>query len=359
MPIPYSPLPDWNYSIGEPQARAVFRQQAEDFRVWEMPLVEVEGSGSHLWLELEKRNANTNWVAGQLAQAAGAAARDVGFAGMKDRRGVTSQWFSIALQEADNADWESWNIPDVTILQGKLHGRKLKRGALKGNRFRITLRQVTGEPGELEQRLQQVAEQGVPNYFGPQRFGHGGLNVQRGAHWLTHGGRLPRNKKSIYLSSVRSYLFNQVLSERVGEANWNLLIDGDVAVLDGSRSLFPCELPDPELQGRCAEFDIHPTGPLPGDGGRVLPAGPAEALEQAVLHQDNPLLESLQSQRIESGRRSLRVRPAGLAWQWQGPDSDLVLEFELPPGAYATSVLRELVSTEPGTISDKSGTEGK
>lgn len=355
MPRAYSPLPGWNWFLGKPLVSAVIRARAEDFRVWELPLIAAEGSGTHLWLEVEKRNANTNWVAERLAQAAGVAVRDVGFAGMKDRRGISSQWYSLALQEADNADWQDWRIPDVTILQGKLHGRKLKRGALKGNRFRITLRQLAGEPEKLEQRLQQIAEHGVPNYFGPQRFGHGGRNVERGVHWLENGGRLPRNKKSIYLSSVRSFLFNQVLSERVEQANWNRLIDGDVAILEGSRSLFPCDVPDQEMKQRCAEFDIHPTGPLAGDGGRVLPTAAAAELEQSVLRPDQRLAEALVSRRVESARRSLRVRPFDLSWEWEGPD--LVLKFELPAGAYATSVLRELVLTEPGTISDKGGTE--
>lgn len=345
-----SPLPDWNRSLGKPSASAVLRSRPEDFRVWELPLVEADGSGSHLWVEVEKRNANTNWVAQRLAHSAGVPSRDVGFAGMKDRHAVTSQWFSVCLQEAGNKDWQDWTIPDVTIIQGVHHGRKLKRGALKGNRFRIVLKQLSGNTGSLEQRLQDISEQGVPNYFGQQRFGHGGQNVQRGAQWLTHGGRLPRSKRSIYLSSVRSYLFNQLLSLRVEQSSWNQLIDGDVAILDGSRSLFPCKMPDPDLLQRCLDFDIHPSGPLPGEGGRVRPERLAAELEQNALSADQAVITALAARRVEAARRSLRVRPGHFTWDWR--DSDLVLKFELPAGAYATSVLRELVSTDRDTISD-------
>jgi tRNA pseudouridine13 synthase len=240
---------------------------------------------------------------------------------MKDRHGVTSQWFSVALQEARDSSWQDWEIPDAVILAAHLHNRKLKRGALRGNRFRIVVRQLEGRVPGLEDRLQIVKAQGVPNYFGPQRFGHGGRNVSQGVRWLEHGGRLPRNKKSIYLSSVRSYLFNKVLSRRVDLGNWNRIVDGDIASLDGSHSTFPCRMPDQELTLRCEQFDIHPSGPLPDRGGS---AGVGEAAE------------------IEGGELAPH----------EALVRGLVLEFELSSGGYATSVLRELVTTGPVTISE-------
>jgi tRNA pseudouridine13 synthase len=350
MPQPSFSLPDWTRFLGIPRATGVLRAQPEDFRVRELPLITPEGEGTHLWLHVEKRGANTQWVAGQIARAAGVARRDVGYAGLKDRRGVTRQWFSVALQEAGNSEWAAWSIADVEILDGVLHPRKLKRGALKGNRFHIVLRNLAGDLDDLELRLGQVAAEGVPNYFGPQRFGHGGLNVQRAAQWLDRGGRLDRNKKSIYLSAVRSFLFNQVLDQRVRQGKWNRLVDGDVALLDGSRSIFACSLPDPETERRCAEFDIHPTGPLPGRGGRVVVSGPAAALEQEVLDASSDWVDALAAKGLEAARRSLRVRPAGFEWQREG--CDLVLEFDLPAGAYATSLVRELVSLDESTISE-------
>ena len=340
-------LPTWAWLLGQPGARGVMRSSPEDFRVQELPLVQPEGIGSHLWLEIEKRGANTNWVADQLARSAGVKSRDVGFAGMKDRHGVTSQWFSIALQEAANSDWASWSIKDVTVLQAQRHGRKLRRGALAGNRFHIVLRELQGETGDLLERIEKVDLLGVPNYFGPQRFGHGGRNVQRAREWLEGGGRIRRNQRSIYLSSARSYLFNQLLSARVQQGNWNRLLDGDVAMLDGSRSVFPCTLPDAELVKRCAEFDIHPTGPLPGRG-QAGTHREALALEEAVLEADSKLVEALAAAGVDAARRSLRLRPRGLECELD--DDVLRLEFELPAGAYATSLLRELVTVSDGSI---------
>jgi tRNA pseudouridine13 synthase len=338
--------------LGEPETSGSIRSRVEDFQVTELPLVEPVGEGMHLWLEIEKREANTHWVAERLAAAAGIHPRDVGYAGLKDRRAVTTQWFSVALQEASSPDWESWQIPDASILQARLHSRKLKRGALRGNRFRIVVRELTGDPEGLEERLQSVATDGVPNYFGSQRFGHGGRNVERGVRWLEYGGRLPRNKRSIYLSAVRSELFNRVLSARVERENWNRIVDGDVALLDGSRSMFPCQMPDPELEQRCAGLDIHPTGPLPGSDGRLLAERTALEIETTALAGQQVAVAGLASAGLEAARRSLRLYPTEFEWAWEGPD--LVLSFGLPAGGYATSVLRELVSVNEATISEES-----
>lgn len=348
MTAPSSGLPDWNRFLGKPVARGVIRALPGDFRVEEIPLISLQGEGSHLWLEVEKTGANTNWVAGQLARCAGVKGRDVGFAGMKDRHGVTRQWFSIAMQEARDDDWSSWSIQGVRLLQAERHTRKLRRGALAGNRFEIVVREFAGESAEVLDRSGRAVAEGLPNYFGPQRFGHGGRNVERARAWLCGGARIRRNQRSIYLSAARSYLFNRVLSARVERADWNRLLDGEMASLDGSRAVFSCTLPDAELERRCAEFDIHPSGPLPGRE-RGGPEREAKALEDDLLADERPLVDALAAAGVEAGRRSLRFRPAGLEC---AVDKDvLTLRFELPPGCYATSLLRELVSVQDATIS--------
>jgi tRNA pseudouridine13 synthase len=347
------PLPDWAFVDGKPAARGVIRSSLEDFRVEEIPVIAPSGEGNHLWLEVEKRGANTNWVAAQLARAAGVTGRDVGYAGMKDRHGVTRQWFSIGLQEAENDDWQSWSIADTAILGGTRHQRKLQRGTLAGNRFRLVVRRVDGDRDELAGRLERVREQGVPNYFGPQRFGHQGRNIPQAAAWLEKGGRIPRNRRSIYLSSIRSFLFNEVLSARVAGGNWNRIVAGDIAMLDGSRSTFHCDDADKDLDERCSAFDIHPTGPLPGAGGKQ-PRDEAEFLEQRVLAGHRPLIEGLARKGVEASRRSLRLRPAGLEWERDG--DALALAFELSPGGYATSVLRELLQSDD--VAARSGKMG-
>jgi len=342
-------IPDWNRVAGAPSVRGVIRAEAEDFQVEEIPLITPLGEGSHLWLEIRKRNANTEWVARQLAALAGVPGRDIGFAGMKDRHGVTSQWFSIALQEAENSNWQEWKLPDAEILAAYYHNRKLRRGALRGNRFRILVRALEGRLEELDNRLRTVAAQGVPNFFGPQRFGHGGRNVSQGVRWLERGGRLTRNKKSIYLSAVRSFLFNELLARRVELGNWNRIIDGDIACLDGSHSTFPCAMPDPELTRRCEAFDIHPGGPLPGAGG-PQPERDAAEIENRVLAPYEAQVFGLIKAGLKSGRRPLRLLPKDLRWSQAG--DQLSLEFSLASGGFATSVLRELVSIEAATISE-------
>ena len=336
-------LPDWPFSLGAPEVSGCIRMHLEDFCVREIPQFIPSGEGNHLWLEVEKRGANTHWVAEQLAASAGIPARDVGYAGMKDRHGVTSQWFSVALQEARYPDWQGWQIPDVVFLQVQHHNRKLKRGALNGNRFEIVVRELDGHIEGLEERLAQLDKAGMPNYFGPQRFGFHGNNVLRGMNWLEHGGRLPRNKRSIYISSVRSFLFNQVLARRVSLRNWNRILDGEIAMLNGSHSVFPCPMPDPELTRRCGTFDIHPTGPMPGNGG-MRPEREAGILEEEILAGHSTMIEALSKNGARAERRSLRLVPENLQFDLNG--ANLTLTFDLPAGTYATTLLRELVTCD-------------
>jgi tRNA pseudouridine13 synthase len=347
-------LPDWAHYLGSPSARGVIRSAQEDFRVWEVPIVSPSGEGNHLWLEIEKRGANTDWVAGRLAALAGAPRRDVGFAGMKDRHGVTTQWFSVGLQEADNDDWPSWRIEGVTVLQAERHGRKLRRGTLAGNRFRIVVRELDGDRAELQDRIDRLAGDGFPNYFGPQRFGHGGRNVERARRWLLSGGRVKRAQRGLFLSAARSLLFNRVLSARIGQDSWNRLLDGEQAILDGRRPVFTCELPDPELERRSAALEIHPTGPLPGRGPSGVERAAAQC-ESAALAGEEGLVEALAAAGVESARRSLRGVPRGLSAAFDG--DALVLDFTLAAGSFATSLLRELVSVQDASTFRLKGSE--
>ena len=335
-------LPQWPRFLGPPAARGELRSHPEDFQVDELPQVSPSGAGAHLWVQLTKRGANTDWIAGQLAQAAGCAARDVGYAGMKDRHAVTTQWFSIPIEVEKEVPWREWQIPDATIVQAVRHQKKLKRGVLTGNRFKIVVRNIQGDSDELLMRLEQIVLRGLPNYFGPQRFGHAGDNVWKGARWLAEGGLIPRSKQSIYLSAVRSFLFNQVLAQRVRQGNWDQLLDGDVVMLDGTHSVFHCDAGDPQQAQRCREFDLHPTGPLPGNAG-FAPQGLAAKMEAAVLEPYRELIEGLCKARVDADRRSLRLRVESLHWELI--EDKLQLDFVLPPGSYATTVIDELVAT--------------
>lgn len=342
-------MPVWPFYLGKPAASGLIRQSPEDFIVEEIPRVVPAGEGSHLWLWVEKRSANTDWVAKELAKCTASAARDVGYAGLKDRHAITRQWFSLPYTDLVEPKLKDAGIEGVQILKCVRHTKKLKRGTLDGNRFELVVQnlQVDHSNGsldsqgdDLEKRLRQVRDEGVPNYFGPQRFGHGGRNVQQGLDLLSRRVRIPRNKRSIYLSAIRSYLFNQVLAERVEKGNWATVISGELAMLNGSQSVFLCENADAEIEDRCRRLDIHPSGPMPGEKG-TQPSGQVFELEQAVLQQWPQLTSLLQAQRLEASRRSLRLYPLDMAWQLT--DNMLKLTFALPPGAYATTVLRELL----------------
>lgn len=331
-------LPDWTHALGEPAAHAELRNTAGDFAVVEELGFALSGDGEHDYLFVEKTNLTTNRVALDLARAAAVPRKSIGFAGMKDRRARTRQWFSVHRSAGQDVDWQQLDVDGLTVLESTRHRRKLKRGAHRGNRFRIVLRNIQDPASSIAPRLERIRAEGVPNYFGEQRFGWGGGNVAL-AQSLFDGRSLPRDKRSIALSAARSLIFNDLLSARVADASWNTLIDGDVAGLDGSGSVFNVDAVDDELAARCAALDVHPTGPLWGAGAPMSNGTPAE-MERRVAASHAALKHGLE-EKTQEGRRSLRVAARDLAWLPAG--ETLKLEFTLPRGAFATAIIRELV----------------
>ncbi len=329
------------YAYQGPLGRGVIRTEPEDFRVVELPVTEPDGEGEHCLLEIEKCNTNTDWVARLLAEHAGVQLRDVSYAGMKDRHAVTRQWFSVHLPGKPDPDWQALNSPELKVLQVGRHGRKLRTGALKGNRFTIRVRDFNGPSELLEERMAAIRQQGMPNFFGPQRFGHQGRNLDM-ARALFAGKlkRLTRNKRGIYLSAARSYLFNTVLSHRVADGSWNKLLDGERFLLAGSRSSFLADEIDSELTGRYLEHDIHNSGPLWGKG-EVGVSGDVARLESEVLEGFNEEKEGLERLGLKMERRALRALAGDLEWSLEG--DTLELSFSLPKGSFATVLLRECV----------------
>ncbi|SCZ56063.1 tRNA pseudouridine(13) synthase TruD [Thiohalomonas denitrificans] len=335
---------EWAFAHGGPAGTGVIRTAPEDFRVDEIPLVTPDGAGEHVLLHVEKRGANTDFVARLLTRLAGVRPVDVSFAGMKDRHAVTTQWFSVRLGGSDEPDWSALESDEVRILDSIRHGRKLRRGALKGNRFSLVVREVEADRGELQERLEIIKAQGVPNYFGPQRFGRGAGNLDR-AEALFRGEFRERNrtKRGLYLSAARSWLFNRVLSERVLTNTWNRPLTGEVLMLDGRSAVFPGEADDSALPGRVGAGEIHPTGPLWGEGHR-MPAEDALRLEDQVLTGLDSFKEGLEAARLKQERRALRLPVRHLEWNLQ--TDTLEIAFQLDPGTYATTVLRELLEVE-------------
>lgn len=302
---------------------ALLRAEPEDFVVEEVLDSDFTGSGEHLYLLLRKRNLNTRWLADRLAELCQVPSLAVGYAGLKDRRAVTTQWFSIATPAEPDLDALRQRLGDgerVELLAQARHGRKLRRGQHEANRFAIRLRQVTTARDVLEQRLAAIAAQGVPNYFGEQRFGHGGSNLSAFADRL-QDGRLPKRmpRRDLVLSAARSWLFNRVLAARVQEGSWNR---------------------------RDEDEPLSDTGPLWGRGRSPLSAQ-WEAGERTWLAPWEPWLYALEHAGLSQERRPLCLRPREFSWQWlPGSDlqagKDLLISFVLPPGTFATAVLREL-----------------
>jgi tRNA pseudouridine13 synthase len=332
-------------AYGGPLIEGVLRAQPADFRVEEVLGFEPSGSGEHAFLLIQKTDANTEWVARQLAQAAGVPPMAVGYAGLKDRHAITRQTFTIQLPGRADPDWSALSIAGVEVVAATRHNRKLKRGAHRGNRFGVRVRDVVGERDAVDARVRTIGERGVPNYFGEQRFGRDGGNVAL-AEAMFAGRRMPRAQRSIALSAARSFLFNATLAARVDASTWDRAVDGDVWMLDGTHAIFGPEPWSDDLAQRLASLDIHPTGPMWGRGD-LRTRDAARALEEQLPVEHPVLTQGLEQAGLEQERRALRLVAADLVHTWEAHDT-LFLQFTLGQGAFATTVLRELCDWHSG-----------
>ncbi|WP_062067139.1 tRNA pseudouridine(13) synthase TruD [Cellvibrio sp. OA-2007] len=295
-------------------ATAIFRAQPEDFQVDEELGYVPSGSGEHVFLHVCKRGENTAWVAGKIAELAGVNVTDVGYCGRKDRHAVTAQWFSVYLPKAPEPDWTLLNTESIQLLSVSRHQTKLRRGEHQQNNFVIRLRNVqTDDRSLLQQKIDSIFTQGVPNYFGEQRFGLGGNNLQEAEAILVGGKRYrDKQKRGLMLSAARSYLFNQVLAARVLANNWANQIDG--------------------------EINPNPSGPLWGRG-RPLVSGALLELEQNALADWAAWCDGLEHAGLSQERRALQLIPRNARSVWEG--DDLILYFSLDAGEFATAILHE------------------
>lgn len=329
-------LPSLPRAHGTTLGRGTLKAQPDDFIVEEELGFAPSGSGQHLLLRVRKRAANTRWIASALAKLAGCRPADVGYAGMKDRHAVATQWFSVPRLAGSSRDWAAHRDTDFDVLEAHPHSRKLPRGALAGNRFIIRVRDTQVAEDALAARLGEIRDRGVPNYFGPQRFGRGGSNLERIQAGLQ---QLHPQERGFVLSAARSLVFNAVLAARVLDGTWERLQAGDVANLDGRGSVFPVAVADASLVERCARLEIHPTGPL---WGRGLPASQAGVQERELSVQEElpHACRLVEEARLEQERRSLRLRVGEL--QWRRDEHGWLFQFRLGRGGFATVVLREI-----------------
>ncbi len=336
-------MEDYSFLRGKPETTARFRSMPADFIVDEVLNLDLDGEGEHLFVKIEKIGMNTAFVAKHIATVCGVRDRDVGYSGMKDRHAVATQWFSVHLPGKPDPRLGDLETQGLRVITGRRNKRKLRRGAHAGNDFVLTLRDVSGDRDQLESRLQDIAESGFPNYFGEQRFGHNGQNVERARVLFSIDRKRHKRdrKQGIYLSAARSYLFNRVLSRRIAENRYRRIDCGDVLMLEGSRSVFVVDRPDDALQSRLRDGDVHITGPMWG-GGKTVTSTAQHEWELSCMAGEEVLCDGLPRHKIKHERRALRARAADLAWQW--PDSEtLQISFHLGNGSYATSMLREFV----------------
>ncbi len=335
-------LPDWPRAFGSDRPAARIRLRPEDFRVVECLPFQASGDGEFVLLQVEKRQLNTLEAAKRLAQHANVDRAAVSYAGMKDRHAVTRQHFSVHLIKRPEPDWSLLNTSELVVLSSQRHHRKLRIGALAGNQFEIVLRDCDGSLSE--QVIEQIAAVGLPNYYGPQRFGRAGTNLQAAAKWLINPRRrIRRDQRSRWLSVARSFLFNEYLALRVDRGDWQQLLQGDVMMLDGSDSVFPSTA-DERLADRLKSGDLHIAGRLWGKG-TSLAVAEALALENQVAAEHELWVDGLHRFGVAAAHRALRVIPKAFSvtaidhGTWR-------LSFELPAGSFATAVLRELVWAE-------------
>lgn len=335
-------IPTWPYAYGGPSGQGVLRASPEDFVVTEELSFVPSGAGEHVFVKIQKTSENTEYVARLLARFANVRQRDVSFAGLKDRHAVTTQWFSIWLPGKPMPDWSQLAAANIQILDVLRHTKKLRRGVIAANHFNIVIRDWQGDLVRTEQQLQAIQHLGVPNYFGEQRFGHAGQNVTQALR-LFAGAKVKREQRSMYLSAARAFLFNQLLSLRVAEANWNQALPGDVFILNGSHSFFKADAAQEALLNqRLASMDIHPSGILYG-AGQTEVSDTVAAIEDSVLARYPEITQGLLQEQLEQDRRPLRVAVLDLAWQQLTPNA-LAIQFSLPAGSYATAVIREIIA---------------
>jgi len=335
-----------------PAITGLLKQTPEDFEVEEIPAYLPSGEGEHLYLWIEKRELNTPDAARLLARALQTRPENAGWAGLKDRRAVTRQWLSFQCPTTPSP--ESIDVPGVRVLSISRHANKLRTGHLRGNRFRLRLSAVPeGQERSVEEALTHLQSAGMPAYFGTQRFGFGGKNLSSAYAWIVGGERAPQKPflRKLFVSALQGALFNAWLGERIENKTFGSALLGDLMRKEDTGGVFLCE--DPSVDGsRIERWEISATGPMFGARMKA-PAHEALARESEQLARYGVTMEHFSRvERFGEGtRRPARVRPDQVSVERAGPD--LLLNFGLPRGAYATELVSELLKTRDLRLSEE------
>lgn len=327
-----------------PRATGVIRSEADDFVVDEELGFDPSGEGEHVFLQIRKRYLNTDQVAKLIQRVSGAPRRAISWSGLKDRNACTSQWFGVHLpgRGMESAeDWRELEGEQLNLLTVQRHHRKLRVGTHRANRFSICVRDLDA-PDLLDALVQQVQQSGVPNYFGEQRFGRNGANLERAPSVLSRPRPKRRDfQRGMLLSAIRSWVFNVCLDARVRDASWDHCLPGDALQFDGSGSFFVAEEATADHSDRLMQQEVHVTGPLWGAGDPPV-LGEALERERKLRLAAEEFCQLMEQAGLRQERRALRLIPRDLECVRAGADQ-VRISFCLPRGAYATSVLRELV----------------
>jgi len=320
------------------------RDQPQDFQVEEVPAYAPEGRGEHLFVRFRKTDLNTPEAVRRIAEALGVDAREAGWAGLKDRRAVTSQWASFHRADPDAA--RALVLPGIEILEAARHPHKIRTGHLRSNRFVIRIRGAREHLTTAGQTIEQLSQHGAPNYYGEQRFGRDGANLTRARAWLLEGAPPPRDRfqRKLIASTLQSEIFNQWLAARVRAGALDQVVQGDLMRKEDSGGLFIASDVGAAAE-RMQRWEISPTGPMLGAKMR-WPEGEAERLERALCERWGLTTERLEQLRtlLPGTRRVARIRPADVRLG-EYPEG-LEVAFTLPKGAYATVILRELLKPD-------------
>lgn len=329
------------YLNSKPVAQGKLKAQPEHFKVNEILGYELEGQGEHLMVRIRKTGENTSFVANELAKACGVKSKDVSWAGLKDRHAVTEQWLSVHLPKGETPDFTQFlaSYPSIEILQTTRHNKKLRPGDLWGNQFEVTLSEVN-DVDDVLSRLETISQKGVPNYFGNQRFGRDGNNVEEARRWGRENVRTRnQNKRSLYLSAARSWIFNHIVSARIEQGDFNHFIEGDIA-LNNDEVLNVTQESLSDFNAKLGNGELQITAALAGDN--ALPTqGEALTLEQPHLDAEPDLMALIRGNRMRHERRAIALYPKDLNWTVDG--QNITLSFSLTSGNFATAIVRELM----------------
>jgi tRNA pseudouridine13 synthase len=327
--------------LGPSLGLARFKGRLEDFVVEEILGFEPTGEGEHCLVWVEKADRNTNDIAAEFAKKLGIRKRLVNHCGLKDRHGITRQWFNLHLPGLPSPTADDLGCEGVRVLKITRNLRTLRRGCHSGNRFTIRLRDCSFTKEEVTARWKLIVNCGVPNYFGPQRFGRDGGNVEHAIRLMTGEVEVKdRALRGILISAARSFLFNAFVVKRIELGTWDTPMEGEVFGFADNRSLvIPGNLRGDEFE-RVRQGTLELTAPLWGTG-ELLSQGPVRAFEESVAESFPEIVTGLAQFNLKQERRVIRLRPVSSQFTWES-DNTLVLQFDLPTGTYATTLLHEL-----------------